>query len=1167
VRFYRIERRVILGSDVNCPTPTLCNAQPCSICVKYENVTVNSFPNDHYTDLTPATCEELELRRLKAEIGRRYLEARENLMKRLRDTYTRKCLDITTFADNTTVEYNESYYHYTLAYYDRAGRLSKTVPPRGVDMDPTRTRSTIPSHTMATEFTYNSLGQLITKKGPDVGKTTNYYDALGRLRFSVDEVQRTASSKRASYVCYDKLSRVVETGEVDIQGNQSDLDLAIASNIDNQLYPADPATAPLRKDVKRFHYSSPASASSTSGWTAVAAEYSGIEQKFLRGRLSWTESIPDASSANASKDVVRTYYSYDEHGRAAWSIHDIPYDNTSTSDRLIKRTEFAYDHTLGQTRTVDYQRGKSDRFVHQYDFDGAGRLAEVSTSRDSVIWDRDARYTYFEHGPIKRALLGEDEVQGVDYTYTLLGQLRAINTPDRLPANDPGKDGGSVARDVSDAFGLALSYYAGDYNRTLNGLPSPLNSSTTSILAPAVNTYSGLIGASTWSTQQHSNAGADIVREGQTIGETYRYDVLGRLRGVTTNKWDAGAFTAEPTGGWSSAYKYDHNGNIVRLNRHAKSDDATSAVIDDATLQLVVNGNGISSVIDPYNDPDLKSNEVQAIVTGRLKYDEEGRTTDLSASITEATNQFSSEDLPSSIIRGDASIRLVYDASGLVVRQDVNTETVTDRFYLIPNDATTDLAVYKNSESGSPTIEEWSIVGLGRIGVDRSCDVVVVNDINRRPLGNTYYELTDQAGSVRAVVSDVVDTDPQSQERYFAQVKFASDYEAYGTRRHMRFADLTEAYRYGWQSMRLLDGVDTRIDYITANRLYDVRVGRWLTPDPVFKPGESPYVGMGDNPLSFSDVLGLSPEDEGHGTSSPPRSSQTGSTQSSSTNESNDNFREASEIAYHGWPIPINSLYADNLITGFNDLGVKYEGNTFERNGLLFAANIDKGGKGVFYTVAPASTVYENPQTPLVLLISPERAKACHQNPEDAMRMSNFFYMCTANGDFHHSVYEMAGDYSHLAPGLASDWKGALVDPGFYLMLGASVAALPPALKTAKSPSISGAKTIRPPASPRRLGIALEKEGFVRPPDSHAHHIVAGKAPGAARAREVLANFGIELDEAANGVFLPDKFHRGLHTKMYYKTVNEALRTATNREQAIQILSDIRQSLLKGELP
>ena len=37
--------------------------------------------------------------------------------------------------------------------------------------------------------------------------------------------------------------------------------------------------------------------------------------------------------------------------------------------------------------------------------------------------------------------LGEDNIQGIDYTYTLQGWLKAINYPTLKSSDDPGGDG------------------------------------------------------------------------------------------------------------------------------------------------------------------------------------------------------------------------------------------------------------------------------------------------------------------------------------------------------------------------------------------------------------------------------------------------------------------------------------------------------------------------------------------------------------------------------------------------------------------------------------------------------------------------------------------------------------------------------------------------------
>jgi hypothetical protein len=50
--------------------------------------------------------------------------------------------------------------------------------------------------------------------------------------------------------------------------------------------------------------------------------------------------------------------------------------------------------------------------------------------------------------------------------------------------------------------------------------------------------------------------------------------------------------------------------------------------------------------------------------------------------------------------------------------------------------------------------------------------------------------------------------------------------------------------------------------YTTDYRQLDVRIGRWFSHDLIFKPWESPYASMYNNPLIFIDPLGLEPPDK-----------------------------------------------------------------------------------------------------------------------------------------------------------------------------------------------------------------------------------------------------------------------------------------------------------------
>lgn len=112
--------------------------------------------------------------------------------------------------------------------------------------------------------------------------------------------------------------------------------------------------------------------------------------------------------------------------------------------------------------------------------------------------------------------------------------------------------------------------------------------------------------------------------------------------------------------------------------------------------------------------------------------------------------------------------------------------------------------------------------------------------------------------------------------------------------------------------------------------------------------------------------------------------------------------------------------------------------------------------------------------------------------------------------------------------------------------------------------------------SSRTLGRNIAKY-FVRRADTAAHHIVADGDPRAARAVAVLRRFGIDLNSADNGVFLPrflrsanpdaSAVHSLIHTAKYYAAVNALLVEATSRDEARRILNAIATQLLLNQFP
>lgn len=109
-------------------------------------------------------------------------------------------------------------------------------------------------------------------------------------------------------------------------------------------------------------------------------------------------------------------------------------------------------------------------------------------------------------------------------------------------------------------------------------------------------------------------------------------------------------------------------------------------------------------------------------------------------------------------------------------------------------------------------------------------------------------------------------------------------------------------------------------------------------------------------------------------------------------------------------------------------------------------------------------------------------------------------------------------------------------------------------------------------ASSRVLRRNLVAEGDKEPVYKHAaHHIVAGNSKKAEDARAILKKYGIGINDAVNGVFLPTEkgvsnaaYHPSLHTNEYYDKVYDNLREARSREEVEFILKDIKQQLLEG---
>ena len=96
----------------------------------------------------------------------------------------------------------------------------------------------------------------------------------------------------------------------------------------------------------------------------------------------------------------------------------------------------------------------------------------------------------------------------------------------------------------------------------------------------------------------------------------------------------------------------------------------------------------------------------------------------------------------------------------------------------------------------------------------------------------------------------------------------------------------------------------------------------------------------------------------------------------------------------------------------------------------------------------------------------------------------------------------------------------------------------------------------------------LQAAGIERPDDYAAHHLAPSTSPEAKIAREILKKFDIDINSAENGIYIPKSLNSHLNSHRYMDAVNDALSEANTKEEALEILKKIRETIkIKGDYP
>jgi len=842
----------------------------------------------------------------------------DSLIGNFNEAYTKKCLNVFSL-ESFTLSKPVSEYHYTLYYYDQAGNLVKTISPEGVHpnrditwLGEVRTKringeTQVPSHLLPTTYRYNSLNQVVSQKSPDANLSTFWYDRLGRLVISQNANQQDAG--KYSYTKYDAIGRIVEVGEkLQSQGmsqNISRNSAALTTWLNFMNYDGDHQP----KMVTLTSYDE------ASDYKSVYENFTPFRQKAytLRNRVSRVRLLDPYPQTMSVSGTDTTYtpqsnsftsaieYSYDIHGNVDSMLNisgpmwwTIGFNYGGNAFKLIT---YKYDLISGKVNEVHYQPSNSvrtyaDEFYHRYEYDAENRLIDVYTTDNKALLNQpgleehDAHYEYYRHGPLARTVLGQQQVQGVDYAYTLQGWLKGVNSSSMNSDYDMGQDGKTTSTNkyvARDEYGFNLNYFTGEY--------SPINSDVTAFAGHTAfmptGAYKPLYNGNI------SSMAVNIRKFAQPQLYNYGYDQLNRItkmdvyRGLneSNNQW-ANPLTA--VGDYKERVSYDANGNILSYVRHGYGsnlpmDSLNYYYLDKTQSNLLEHiSDGVSS--------SAYTNDLKNQGNYNYHYDKIGNIISDGANGISWTawNVYGKIDRLFTNYSGSNDVyetSFLYDPNGnriekSVFYNDIPWNPKKHEWYVRDAQGNV-MAVYAVTATGGETVlpplmlTEQYVYGSSRLGVIRrnqNMDSAKVSPVNANLIGSTYvynysrgnkyYELSNHLSNVLVTVSDKRfghNAGNGTYDYYNADVVNANDYYPFGMMMPGRTYSAQTSYRYGFngkENDNEVKGEGNQQDY--GMRIYDPRIGKFLSVDPLTKnyPELTPYQFASNRPIDGSDLDG-----------------------------------------------------------------------------------------------------------------------------------------------------------------------------------------------------------------------------------------------------------------------------------------------------------------------
>lgn len=704
--------------------------------------------------------------------------------------------------------------------YDEQGNLVLVEDPRG----------------LVTTYTYNTLGQLISKKLPDQEYSVNYkYDEAGRLRFTQDPNQQS-SKQDLSHSLSGSTSvtkTIVANGEgtlsldfyvFDLYMNDYEFQIEkvnVGTNTiiyQNSFSPDGGAIGPLFFNVLPGEYKfigtavdsgEPiAGSNGTFGFISndvfTYTKYDNLNRPTEVGEYAGGTTFAAADADNdtfpTTGNSANILYYYD--GEQVYSgslspqnlkgrLSKVSYRDLSVSSGAMGHTYYSYN-TLGLVEwVVQDLPGLSIKKI-EYDYDEIGRLTHLSFQGGVSGEQFYQKYSYDKFGRVSKVETSGDGIswtKDAEYTeYAADGQVQQL------------KLGNSNIQTL-------------DYAYTIQGWLDNINNG-------AIST--GTNGDRFGMSLSYSNNGNITQQQWRQVGTSgtnqnqlsyaYSYDNANRLTAAnfSGSGYNSAAFDLE----WMN---YDKNGNITGYLRRNNNGNIGYDGIGYYGLNYETGTNRISQLVEQVDymnfdiDHDASGNMIKNQMQGFTSVDYDWR------------------NLPAQMIVGSNTLQYAYDAEGNRVKKELATG-VQAHYVRGANGET--IAVYEdnvlqfhNILAGSEPIGSW-------------------DGSQRR------YYLKDHLGSVRTTVDQNGNVDGYD------------DYYPFGLTmpgRSSNSANPNDDYKFTGYELDDEAGLDI---YHANARMMDPVLGRFMQIDPYsgMFPDLSPYNYAFNNPIFYNDPTGKWPE-------------------------------------------------------------------------------------------------------------------------------------------------------------------------------------------------------------------------------------------------------------------------------------------------------------------